>query len=392
VGFFEAQFQAVSEWCTRTGRQPGFPTCENEQSPAPHVLTHRVIVFNPGVAERRLVPVANIGDPTHTDPNWVAWRQRFTSANLFAHSAGFFDGFPDFTQDESEYEGTRLGVILLREATGVTWQDVPALELLPPPDPLTAALDPAYFVSYPAESWLQLTNQWAREHGFVAGIPTGWIAEYAGTWVVGVVLLGADAASSQLVDGTELMPAEVCGQLTNSDGPTAPGQPSGSGNIFVGVAAPAPLAVDDAPFGGRLFADAADVDWVRCMATRLGSVTVGLANHATLTMAPRTDGRTLVYFANFSQAGTWIVGHRLNTVTIEDAGEVVSFWLGQGSQETFAFEPTQSGLAAPGQVSVHSVGFVTQGIAGIAQPVMSFAWSTYMRLSPGMNLAFTWIQ
>lgn len=70
---FEEQFQAVSEWCIRTGRQPGFPTCENEQSPQAHVLTHRVVVFNPGVAERRQVPVANIGDPTLTDPNWVAW-------------------------------------------------------------------------------------------------------------------------------------------------------------------------------------------------------------------------------------------------------------------------------------------------------------------------------
>jgi hypothetical protein len=73
----------------------------------------------------------------------------------------------------------------------------------------------------------------------------------------------------------------------------------------------------------------------------------------------------------------------------ESAGEVASFWLGPGSNPRFAFELT-TGVPLPGQTVAHSVGFVTQGFLGVAYGVMSFAWSTFIRLSPGMNLRFVW--
>jgi hypothetical protein len=58
-------------------------------------------------------------------------------------------------------------------------------------------------------------------------------------------------------------------------------------------------------------------------------------------------------------------------------------------QSRFAFELT-TGVPLPGQTVAHSVGFVKQGFLGVAYGVMSFAWSTFIRLSPGMNLRFVW--
>lgn len=48
-------------------------------------------------------------------------------------------------------------------------------------------------------------------------------------------------------------------------------------------------------------------------------------------MTPRQDGRTLIFFGNWSTAGAWVVAHRLNATMEATAGEVASFWHGPGS-------------------------------------------------------------
>jgi hypothetical protein len=107
-------------------------------------------------------------------------------------------------------------------------------------------------------------------------------------------------------------------------------------------------------------------------------------------MRPRQDNRRLVYFGNGTNFGAWIVAHRFNFDTQEGEGEVISYYRRPGEREQFAFELT-SGPPGPGQIQAHTVGFVKQGILGIALPIMSFAYSTLMRISTGMDLWFTWV-
>jgi hypothetical protein len=74
---------------------------------------------------------------------------------------------------------------------------------------------------------------------------------------------------------------------------------------------------------------------------------------------PRTDGRTLVFFGNYSDAGAWIVAHRLNAAMTETVGEVNNVWRAPGISPQFAFEVTTR-AATPGQ-TVAPIGFVKQG-------------------------------
>ena len=76
--------------------------------------------------------------------------------------------------------------------------------------------------------------------------------------------------------------------------------------------------------------------------------------------------------------------------TQEGAGEVVSYYRAPGQlPEALAFELT-TGTAGPGQIQADTVGFVKQGLLGIAHPFMSFAYSTFTRLSAGMDVYLGW--
>lgn len=382
----ESAFQGVGDWCERTGKRGGFPTGERGPSASPYVDVYRVIELASHVVEQRVVPVTEIGiDLNYPDPNWAAWRQAFTAVNAYAHSQGFFHGFCDFSRVYSN-QGVKLRVNLMREVDGVSWQDVPTTEIFPDPPPLPT------FVNREGQEWMLYTNLWARNHGFMAGIPTGWYAAPGGTWVVGVVLLQSQAGTVHFVHGNEMFVEEECGLQTNPPLPWSTPSTTGSGFPPIGTAAPAPLPIDDAPFGHRLFVVANAVDYLRCLAQRTGEARIPLlapGEGVLMVMTPRPDGRTLIFFGNHSTAGAWIVAHRLNAAMDGTAGEFAKLWLGPGSNPQFAFEVT-TGVAGPGQTMAHSVGLVKQGILGVAYGVMSFAWSTFIRLSPGMNLRFVW--
>jgi hypothetical protein len=195
------------------------------------------------------------------------------------------------------------------------------------------------------------------------------------------------------LSGTELdYYQEICSQQSQWQEPTT----TGSARVVAAsdaVAYPATLAVDEAPFGDPLYAEPEKVDYFRCVAQRTGSCVIGIlskgADGVLLEMRPRNDNRRFVYFGNRINTGAWIVAHRFNSVTQEGEGEVISYYRLPGEQEEFAFELT-TGEAGPGQIQANTVGFVKQGFVGIALPMMSFAYSTFMRLSTGMDLRFTW--
>jgi hypothetical protein len=276
----------------------------------------------------------------------------------------------------------------------VTWQDIPAADVFPP-DPTGGMLGSSYFLHFPAEIWMQRLNVWARNHNQAAALPTGWAANHGGGWVVGTVLFEAKAVTIQSILGTDLgFVPELCGKQAQWIGDPGAGSPAGA-NPLIGTADPAPLAVDEAPFGDRLFAEPAKVDYFRCYAQRTGSAVIAVfaigPDAIRMEMRPRTDNRRLVYFGNGTSAGAWIVAHRFNPLTLQDGGEVASFYRLPGAGEAFAFELT-TGVPGPGQIQANTVGFVKQGVLGIAHPIMSFAYSTFQRFSLGMNLSFTWVK
>jgi hypothetical protein len=100
----------------------------------------------------------------------------------------------------------------------------------------------------------------------MAGIPTGWAAEYSGTWLVGVVLLQSQAGTVHLVHGNELFAEEVCGLETNPPLTATTTATGGSGDPLIGTAEPATIAINESPFDTRLFAVASRVDYYRCLA------------------------------------------------------------------------------------------------------------------------------
>jgi hypothetical protein len=390
--WLEKAFGGVGSWSERTGKRGSFPTGEDGPTASPHVSVYRIVELGAGVVEQRFVRAVDIGlDPYYPDPNWAGWRQTFTAVNAYAHSQGFFHGFPDFHRLFSD-QVLRLRVYLLKAGSGISWQDVPATEIFPDPAPLPVQS----FVNREGMDWMRYINLWARSHGFMAGLPTGWTAQYDGTWVVGVVLLQSQAGTVHFVHGNEIFDEEECALQTNPP-PMAPTPSAPLGFAFppVGTSEVAELAIDEAPFGTRIHAPAAFVDYARCLVQRKGALSVPLlggpnrSEGIRMDMRPRTDGRTLVFFGNESTAGAWIVGHQLNAGQTETVGEVASSWRARGTLPTFAFEVT-TGVPAPGQTVIHSIGFVKQGILGVADPVMSFSWSSFLRLSPGMNLTFVW--
>ena len=152
-----------------------------------------------------------------------------------------------------------------------------------------------------------------REQRSGGALPTGWFANYQGRWVVGAVLFDTSAATRVRVSGAELgYYQEICSRQANWYGPT-----TGSAHIIAtsdSVAYPATLAVDEAPFGVRLFAEAGKVDYFRCVAQRTGEAVIAVfgdyPDAVRLLLRPRGDGRRLIYFGNGTTSGGWIVAHR----------------------------------------------------------------------------------
>lgn len=388
----EDSFQGVGDWCERTGKGGGFPTGERGPSASPYVWVYRLIELGSSVVEQRVVPVVDLGlDLAHPDPTWAPWRQGFTAANAYAHSQGFFHAFPDYRRVSSTL-GVKLRLNLIKElpGNGVSWQDVPAADIFPSSAPLPVES----FVNHEGLDWMLYTNLWARNHTFMAGIPTGWVAQYNSTWVMGVVLFQSQVGTPHFVHGNELFTEEACALEVNPPPNATTTAAGGPGNPLIGVAEPATLAIDESPFDTRLFAVASFVDYFRCYARRTGEarialMTPDLMEAVLMIVTPRLDGRTLVFFGNQSTAGAWIVAHRLNAAMTQSVGEVASVWRAPGGTPQFAFEVT-TGAATSGQIVAHSIGFVKQGTLGVANPIMSFAWSTFLRFAPGMNLTFVW--
>jgi hypothetical protein len=393
---FYDQFQAVSEWCDGEGIAAGFPTCEQTATADPYIFNHIVVLLRNNDVALSNPTAGQLG----VDPYSVAltpgrWREAFTSANAYAHNQNFFHGFPTFQRMEGP-DGPRFVVVLIRSTgprpagNGVTWRDIPAEEVFPEVPPGASS-----FLSLPPETWMQRLNAWAIGHNQGAALPTGWTANYGGKWFVGTVLFEDSTVPSRVqLSGTELgYYQELCAQQAQWQEPTT----TGSVRVIASsdsVAYPAPLAVDEAPFGDPIYAEPGKVDYLRCVAQRIdGAVIAILArgpDAVRLEMRPRQDNRRFVYFGNRTDFGAWIVAHRFNFDTQEGEGEVISYHRRPGEPEQFAFELT-TGPPGLGQIQAHTVGFVKQGILGIALPIMSFAYSTFIRLSTGMDLWFSWV-
>ncbi|WP_306216271.1 hypothetical protein, partial [Actinoplanes sp. RD1] len=274
---------------------------------------------------------------------------------------------------------------------GVTWRDVPAAEVFPEIPPGASG-----FLQLSGATWLRRVDAWATANGFGAALPTGWAAAPGGGWVVGVVLFEAAAVQRVPVSGEALgYHQELCAREANWSEPDAP--ETGSVTAIAsadGIASPAPLAINEAPFGDPLFAEPGKVAYLRCVARRNGSAVIAVLaqgpDAVRLVMRPRQDSRRVVFFANSASKGAWIVAHRFNFSTNAGMGEVASFYRREGAGVAQAFDIT-TGTAGAGRVQAHTVGFVKQGLFGVALPIMSFSWSTFLGLSAGMDLTFTWV-
>src|SRR5829696_6442886 len=184
-------FHDVTDWCERTNHWVSFPTGETTAMSNPNVFRYRIIEFSRVVLEQRFVPMADVG----LDSNYnMKWREAFQAVNMYAHSKGFFHGFPDFHTEHFLQSGQTRGVFvnLIRQAGGVTFRDVPLLELFPSP---AWPADTQSLLALEGRDWILSINTWARSHGFMAGLPTGWAAVYNGIWVAGVVLLQSQAGT-----------------------------------------------------------------------------------------------------------------------------------------------------------------------------------------------------
>jgi hypothetical protein len=280
--------------------------------------------------------------------------------------------------------GLRTGVTYLtnEQPNSIEWRDVEARDVFKDPEQ-EASLGPTCFLTYAGDEWMQRVNVWARDNNFVAAMPTGWFANQAGKWVVGLVLFHKNAAHLIDVPGDELFVDEKCAKEVGSAGT---GEQPLPGNFL-----------DTHPFGTQLFVGPAERRYWRCLATSAGEATfalfervqTGSPSSARMVLTPRTDTRTRLFFANETGGGAWLVGHELNAAETASEGEKERFYLPGGlasKQERFAFETTR-GFTQGGARRIHSVGFVKQGVLGIARPIMSFTWSTFINLSPGMNIS-----
>jgi hypothetical protein len=408
---FEEMFQGVSDWLAtpQQGNRLGFPTCRPRTATAnANVFTYPVAVFRGSVgASAGSVTALDIGiDPAHSPPEWAPWRWWFTRVTTHARASGFFHGFPTFHVVPHSMGDKLRMVVLPAQAVpfpprppspSVTAQQVPAADLFPPPSlpiPLPFPLPPTWWTVLPPEAWLDAANSWALNNDAVAALPTGWIAETSGGWTVELIVFDSNAVTLQDAPGSDLFAQERC--AAQFPQPTIPTTCSGTGTggIFGGgTATPAhPLA--QAPIGTALNAPPATVDFLRCLAGHRRAeselCTGDPADRASLAVTRRPDNRTLVFFRNIGAGGAWLVAHTMDPTSGYSTGEVASYFLPSRTlQDQFAFELT-GGTASPGQVSAQSVGIVKQGVFGVPTHVASFAWGTWLALSPGMNVSITW--
>jgi len=393
IGFVD-QFKGVSEWARGRNVYAAFPTCAETPTSDPYIFDHGVVTLQLSDVSLGNPTAQQLGiDPSTASLRPERWRDLFTSANAYARSLGFFHAFVTFEQMDSP-DGPRFGIVLIRSTgpqpggNGIIWRDIPAEEVFP-----EVPAGASSFLSLSPETWMQRLDAWAASNGLGGALPTGWFANYQGQWVLGAVLFDTSAASRVRVSGIELgYDQEICGRQSKWISP-----PSGSANIIAtsdSVAYPAPPAVDDAPFGDRLYMEPYKVDYFRCLAQRTGEARIAIfgsyPDAVRLLMRPRADERRRIFFGNGRTTGGWIVAHRFDFEAQEGVGEVVSYYRApRQPSEEFAFELT-TGTAGPGQIQAHTVGFVQQGFIGIAHPFMSFAYSTFMRLSAGMDVYFGW--
>ena len=403
---FEEMFRGVSDWLAtpQQGNRLGFPTYRPRTATAnANVFTYPVAVLRGSVgASAGPVTALDIGiDPEHSPPEMDPWRWWFNRVTTHARASGFFHGFPTFHVIPHSM-GDKLPVVVLPfqaipPTPSVTVQQVPAADLFPPPPlpiPPPFPLPPTWWTGLPPEAWLEAANTWALNNDYAAALPTGSINVTSGASAVELIVFDGNAVTLQNAPGNELFAQERCAaqfpQPTISTGCS----PTGTGGIFpVGTATPAhPL--EQAPIGTPLGAPSVTIDFLRCLAGhRLAEIELCTGDpndRASLAMSRRPDNRTLVFFRNIGAGGAWLVAHTMNPATGYSTAEVASYFLPSRTlQDQFAFELT-GGAASPGQISAQSIGIVKQGFLGAPTHVASFAWGTWLALSPGMNVSITW--
>lgn len=181
---FQERFQKVANWCAANGYAAGFPNCHEDTTKNP-ALYGTFLITQGGSWQD--VPRATLNNPN--DP-----RARLGRHHDWAIANGFGHGWPTFHESNPGGTGVVYGTYLVTQQA-VSWQDVPVAQLL------GANIDPA---QRSLESWFTGANDWAVQNGIAAAMPNGHAANYAGTWVMGIMTFNGNYVQWRDLTATEL--------------------------------------------------------------------------------------------------------------------------------------------------------------------------------------------